>query len=146
MANAYVFEAELLDAPGVGCRLALRGSHTLEELHGLLRRAFAWHDDHLYSFWLDGEFWGDREREYTAPFDFEESDAKSAATPLDRLGLEVGQRIAYVFDFGDEWRVLLTVADPKLAEGETLPGIVESRGKPPPQYLPVDDEEIGTGD
>jgi hypothetical protein len=31
--------------------------------------------------------------------------------PIAELGLSVGQRIGYVFDFGDDWRVRLTVRE-----------------------------------
>jgi len=132
-APAFVFETELVDHPGVTRTIAVRGSHTLVTLHAMLRVAYGWEDDHLYSFWLDGEFWGDRASEYTAPFELEEGGATSAETRLDRLGLEPGQEIAYVFDFGDEWRVRLRLADLQ-AVGGTLPRIVESRGDAPPQY------------
>lgn len=36
--------------------------------------------------------------------------AKSAEVRLNRLRLEKGQRVAYLFDFGDEWRVALNAA------------------------------------
>ena len=106
MAEVYVFDAKLeshVDRP-VTRRLALASRQTLIDLHGLIQEAFEWDDDHLYSFWLDGKFWGDTQTEYTAPFGLEESDTASADVELGRLGLRKGQRIAYVFDFGDEWR------------------------------------------
>jgi hypothetical protein len=48
---------------------------------------------------------------------------------LDRLGLGVGQKIAYVFDFGDEWRVGLTLAEIRPAGTQPVPPILESRGE-----------------
>jgi len=132
-AEALVFETELVGHPGVTRAIALRESDTLVTLHEMLRAAYGWDDDHLYSFWLDGEFWGDRASEYTAPFELEEGGAKSAEARLDSLGLEPGRRIAYVFDFGDEWRVRLRLAEPEETAG-TLPRIVESRGDAPAQY------------
>jgi pRiA4b ORF-3-like protein len=137
--QAYVFEAELADHPGVSRTFALAGDQTLELLHVLLRGGFGWGEDHLYSFWLDGEFWGDPESEYTAPFEPEEV-AKTVDVALDALGLEPGQRIAYIFDFGDEWRVDLRVADIRPAADEKLPSLLASRGEAPPQY-PDDDED-----
>jgi Plasmid pRiA4b ORF-3-like protein len=80
--------------------------------------AFDWDDDHLYSFWLDGEFWSRNGREYTHPFHASQPNPlgpfahgpapPSAEIRLSRLKLKNGQRIAYLFDFGDEWRVRLT--------------------------------------
>jgi hypothetical protein len=39
--------------------MAVAGHEHLSGLHGSIQQAFSWEDDHLYSFWLDGEFWGD---------------------------------------------------------------------------------------
>ena len=64
--------------------------------------------DHLYSFWLDGRFWG--EDEVTSPVVPDEAE-RTADVPIAELDLRVGQRIAYVFDFGDEWRVRLTLRE-----------------------------------
>jgi len=139
--DAYVFDARLVDHRGVGARLALAPNDTLDSLHGLLREAFGWDDPHLYSFFLDGEFWADPASEYTSPDEIEEGQ-RSAVVALEELGLEPGQEIAYVFDFGDQWRVLLTVADLASVD-EALPCIVERRGDPPPQYPDYDGEEIG---
>jgi Plasmid pRiA4b ORF-3-like protein len=119
-------------------RLALRADETLVALHRLIQEAFEWNDDHLYSFWLDGTFWGDKRSEYTAPFELEESGAASADVEIGRLGLERGQRVAYVFDFGDEWRVALRVREIRDG-GET--GILAREGDPPPQYPDYEDEE-----
>jgi pRiA4b ORF-3-like protein len=129
-ARSYTLEADLIDCPGVSRTLVIGSEQTLAALHELLRAAFDWHDDHLYSFWLDGEFWG--EDAYTSPVEAE-PDAKTADVPLDQLGPEPGQRIAYLFDFGDEWRVLLTVTDAR-PNGGAQPEIVERRGEAPPQY------------
>jgi hypothetical protein len=43
----------------------------------------------LYAFWLDGEFWGNAETAYTAPFE-PEPGAKTADVALDELGLNTG--------------------------------------------------------
>jgi hypothetical protein len=138
--QAYVFDAKLVGHRGVSRTFALAGDQTLELLHVLLRGAFGWDDDHLYSFWLDGRFWGDADSEYTAPFETEEG-TQTADVPLDRLGLEPGRRIAYIFDFGDEWRVDLRVADVRPAGDEKLPSLLASRGEAPPQYPDYDEDE-----
>jgi Plasmid pRiA4b ORF-3-like protein len=138
---AYVFRADLAATPGVSRTIELGGDHTLEDLHEVLRAEFCWADPHLYSFWLGGEFWGGSETEYTAPDGVEESDAKSAEIPLRELGLETEQRIAYVFDYGDNWEVELTVAEIRDAGDESLPRVVERRGEAPPQYERFEGDE-----
>lgn len=137
--QAYVFRADLVGHRGVSRTIALAGTQTLALLHTLLRAGFGWEDDHLYAFWLDGEFWGDQGQCYEAPFELEESGGQSAEVAIGTLELSVGQKIAYVFDFGDEWRVLLTVADVRPAGAESYPQILESTGEAPPQYPDIDE-------
>jgi hypothetical protein len=144
--QAFVFSARLEGWKGVRRTIAVRADQTLATLHDALRVAFDWDDDHLYAFWLSGKFWGRDGTEYVHPFALE-SDAfagwelpmetprrASAERRLDRLGLTKGQRIAYVFDFGDEWRVRLTLRAIVAADGGTYPRLIESVGDAPPQY------------
>ena len=138
--SAYVFDAELVDHPGVGCTIAVRGTQTLGHLHRALRRAFGWYDDHLYSFWLSGVHWDSPETEFTAPFEDEESEARTADVRLDSLDLEPNKPIAYVFDYGDQWRVMLELREIVAPEpGARYPKLLERRGNPPPQYVYEDE-------
>lgn len=128
-----VFDAELLNARGVRAALAVGADQPLSALHDAIQQAFGWYDDHLYSFWLDGVFWGDRELELTTP-DAPDEAARTADAPLAELGLAVGDRLAYVFDFGDEWRVLLTLRESTEPDGGDYPRVLEREGNAPPQY------------
>jgi Plasmid pRiA4b ORF-3-like protein len=56
------------------------------------------------------------------------------------LALEPGQKIAYVFDFGDEWRVELTVARVDADDGGVYPRLLESIGKAPAQYPALEED------
>jgi hypothetical protein len=119
--DAYVFEAALLEEPGVSRRLLVRGDQTLAAVHDLLRQAFEWWEDDEYSFQLDTD------------------------VQLQRLELRAGQKIAYAFGSGDEWRVRLRLDEIQPGADET--GVVlEVRGKAPPQYPIPDEEELGAGD
>lgn len=146
---AYVFKAQLVGLPGVTRKLAIRGDQTLIDLHEALRETFEWYEDHLFAFWLSGRFWGDRASEYEHPFALEFSPLsdyapgpkpKSADVRIDKLKLKRRQPIAYIFDFGDEWRVKLTLIEVVPAEGERYPAIIESRGEAPPQYPDLEEE------
>jgi hypothetical protein len=138
--QVYLFDARLIDYEGVGCTVAVRASQTLEHLHRVLRRAFNWYDDHLYSFWLSGVHWDGPETEFTAPYELAESNARSAAARLGDLDLQPGRPIAYLFDFGDQWRVLLELRERVPPDsGARYPKLLERRGEPPPQY--TDDQE-----
>lgn len=52
------------------------------------------------------------------------------------------QRIAHLFDFGDEWRVALTVRDVTADDNLPYPRLIEATGDVPPQYPQYDDEEV----
>ena len=132
MKKAYVFKADLDAIRGVTRELAVRDDQTLADLHGVLQTAFDWADDHLYSFWLTGTFW-DSEGEYTSPIEPDPGADTADTETVGELGLETGQKLAYVFDFGDEWRVPLTVSRIEPADGGEYARIVESKGQAPPQ-------------
>jgi len=135
---ALVFDAELLDVRGVGARLAVLERQPLTAVHDAIQQAFGWFDDHLYSFWLDGSFFGSDEVELTTP-DAPDEGVATADVPLAELDLQLGRRIGYVFDFGGEWRVRLTVRERVAAEPGDHPRVLELRGTPPPQYAALDD-------
>jgi hypothetical protein len=135
---ALVFDAELLNAHGVRARLTVLERQPLTALHDAIQQAFGWWDDHLYSFWLDGSFFGGRAAELTTP-DMPDEGVPTADVPIAELGLAIGQKIGYVFDFGDDWRVRLTVRERRAAEAGGHPRVLELRGTAPPQYPALDD-------
>jgi len=135
---ALVFDAELLNVRGVGARLAVLEHQPLTALHDAIQQAFGWWDDHLYSFWLDGSFFGDTEVELTTP-DTPDEGVTTADVSIAELGLCTGQRLGYVFDFGDDWRVRLTMRERIAADAVDHPRVLELRGTPPPQYAAFDD-------
>lgn len=141
--EVYVFRATLVGVRGVSRKLAVRGDRTLEDLHRLLQIAYDWDDDHLYAFWPSGKFWDREPGSGFGRLDFgRDSDDQSARIRLDRLGLEAGQTVAYLFDFGDEWRVRLKLVDVRKMTGAPATAILESRGAAPPQYG-WDEEDLG---
>ncbi len=153
MPRVFAFEAVLPMPPAfregsgggpVVRTIAIREDQTLDQLHEALRLAFGWADSHLYSFWMSGKFWDRNGEEYTAPFEVDEmgKPKQSADVPVGELGLRKGKKIAYIFDFGDEWRLLLRVVDSWDAAGESYPMLVYAKGIAPPQYPPDDDDDV----
>lgn len=139
----FVFDTELVSglaspARGVNARVTVASHEHLTALHEAIQQAFGWADDHLYSFWLDGHFWGDDRTKYVRPGTPGTENA-TADVPLAELGLSVGASIAYVFDYGDEWRVMVTLRE-RLESETTMPRVIERRGLAPPQYPPLEDE------
>ena len=128
--------------------IAMRGDHTLEQLHEEIFHAFDRFDDHLYSFYLPkaprrrGALV--RSREYVSPWSFEESEAtdrtfNAASTTIDALNLKVGQTFEYLFDYGDSWwhQIEIVHFGPIVA-GRRYPTILETHGRSPKQYPDVE--------
>jgi hypothetical protein len=145
----FIFKVALLGEKDIWRRIALKGSDTLEDLHGAIYVAFDRDEEHLYSFYVPplggkGTF---RSRirnaaEYTAPYSFEGdsafgTDAANAGeTKIESLGFSPKRKFYYLFDFGDEWWHEITVekTDAEAEKGKKYPCILEKKGKSPPQY------------
>ena len=150
--QVYVFRAKLKGWHRVRRTIAMHCEHTLSDLHDALQTAFGWDDRHLYAFWLGGKFWAPGEVEYVHPLALEDSPRAALGAPLalprrrtaERrlidLRLARGQRIAYVFDFREDWRVRLTLRELAADDGGHYPRVLESEGEAPAQYLDLDSE------
>jgi len=96
----------------------------------------------MYAFWTGGTWWDRDSVCYQTPFELDPDDERirSGRVPIAVLRLRRGTTLAYLFGFGDDWRLLLKVVDRWKAGGECYPQLVESEGVAPPQYPPLDDE------
>ena len=138
-ASAMTFRATLMNVDGVRATIEVRDDQSLVDLHEGIQEAFGWLDDHLYSFWLDNRFWGDDNAEYTRPVDSDEA-AHTADVPIAELALEPGVKIAYVFDFGDDWRVRLELKRVGPADDGDYPRVRDRVGEAPLQYPGLDED------
>jgi hypothetical protein len=86
---------------------------TLEQLHHVLQCAFGWQDSHLYRFAMGDSPW--HGELYLCDFDVAEADMDGpSGVPMRtvRLGSvldQVGDRLLYLYDYGDNWQVTLTL-------------------------------------
>jgi hypothetical protein len=135
----YLFRVIYRFAPDVWRTVELLESQTLRDLHRIIQAAFAFDDDHLYSFYLSGQAW-DRDTEYAAQ---PERGARGVSVPISSLHLRPKQKFLYLFDYGDqhEFDVQLAGLDPTASKEEHYPRIVEAHGEAPAQYGRYDDEE-----
>jgi hypothetical protein len=92
----FVFRVSLREIePEIWRRVQVPGSFSLDRLHEVLQFAFGWLDYHLYAFRVG-------ERRFEAP-DPEAEGEDSTGVSLRDLGLKKGDRLRYVYDFGDHW-------------------------------------------
>jgi hypothetical protein len=134
--QAYVFDAVLDDFRGVRRVVAVRADQTLDDLHRALQDAFGWSDDHLYSFWLSGEYLVRDKSQYMPLADGfvpgrETRAVRSSNSALADLEIEPGRRIAYLYDFGEQWKVALTLRAVEAVAERSYPRVVEGVGERP---------------
>jgi hypothetical protein len=147
-----VFKVALNGRKSIWRKIAMKESHTLNDLHEAIYDAFDRDDEHLYSFYFPKTGIKNirrikkESREFTHPAACEGgpfgSDAGNAVkTKLSSLHLKPKQLFYYLFDFGDEWWHDITVeeTEAEAENGQKYPCIVEKKGKSPPQYPDNDD-------
>ncbi len=139
MTAIYRLSIRSLGFTGLSRVLELDGQDTLGELQGLLATEFRLDSDHLWAFWLGGE-WFERELEYRGePF----GGGMAHSARIHGLGLQPGDVLAHVHDFGEERRhVIVVLAVTPREPGIAYPRVVERLGEAPPYYPGEDGEEV----
>lgn len=106
--------------------------HTLSQFHRAIQKAFDFDDDHLYAFYINGNR---RTGQPIYCMDVQDERKTTEETHIDDLGLYKGQKLYYLFDFGDMWEfeILLTNIS-KDTIIPPIPEIIEIKGESPDQY------------
>jgi hypothetical protein len=100
---------------------------SLYHLHTEILNAVGFDDDHLWIFYLGHSRASSIEIGET-------EDAFPADVTLGDLALEKGQKLQFIFDFGDWWEFLIEVKDRRAGETMKAAQMVKQIGKPPTQY------------
>lgn len=108
--------------PPVARRLSVHSSTTLDALHLLLQAAFGWENQHLYGFAKGAGYW-------QTPLRFSDSggDEPIAGKVVSDLLRKKGDVATYLYDYGDNWEVALTVEHTRRQEDPT-PLLLSSAG------------------
>ncbi|MEX2550466.1 MAG: plasmid pRiA4b ORF-3 family protein [Nitriliruptoraceae bacterium] len=105
----YRLRVDLADTdPPMWRRLEVSGALHLDQLHDVLQVACGWTESHLHRFTTGPQDEPDHDA-FLCPFDVREGDT---GTPEERVRLddvlrEVGDRLFYQYDYGDDWRHVL---------------------------------------
>jgi hypothetical protein len=127
--GCFLFKVSV--SPDVWRKIQLSHLHTLLDLHNAIQDAFKFDDDHLYSFFMDAKRYS--RNAYESPFS--ENGPYVDEVNIGNLELHEGQRILYLFDYGDSWEFNIVLE--KIDSSGPLPlnpKIVEKNGKAPKQY------------
>ena len=120
--------------PRIWRRLSLRGDLTLDMVHTLFQAAMGWSDSHLHRF-HPGWGRGYDEPYFITEFDEEEGDegTREDAVRLDQVLHAPGDRLTYLYDFGDGWehRVTLESLTPLTPDNREPACVGGARACPP---------------
>ncbi|HWH70365.1 MAG TPA: plasmid pRiA4b ORF-3 family protein [Candidatus Sulfotelmatobacter sp.] len=128
--------------------IVMHGDQTLADLHEAIFDAFDRWEEHFYEFQFGKGPMDPQGPRYVLSdvFETEQDEERPPAgeverTTLDSLGLKVGRRFGYWFDFGDDWWHQINVEEiqPGVPKGR-YPRVIKRQGKSPPQY--PDEEDL----
>lgn len=112
--------------PRIWRRVLLRRTTTLHELHRIIQMLFDWYDYHLYRFEVGDD-------QYEVP-DEEAEGLDSTKVRLDQLGVGPGDRLGYVYDWGDDWRHIIEIEEPQHnPDPDWLPMVLGGARRGPPE-------------
>jgi hypothetical protein len=122
-----IFEVEIVledVRPPVRRLIQVPGDASLAVLHEVVQSAMGWTNSHLHEFEIGGERYGMSDPDWNDGGDV----ADEAKVKLFRL-VGVGERLGYVYDFGDNWVHTLTVKEVIAPQpGVRYPRCVSGRG------------------
>lgn len=126
--GVFVFKVSL---GGVWRKIAIPSGATLADLANAILNSVNFDDDHLYAFTYRNRFGA----EVGANHPFMDEGPWADDVAIDTLPLKPGEKMSFLFDFGDKWRfdVKLERIDPP-APRMKKPRILERHGKAPKQY------------
>jgi Plasmid pRiA4b ORF-3-like protein len=118
--------------------IAISSTDVLDDLHDAIQKAFKFDNDHLYEFSFRNRF-GIEQR---VPHPMCEEEFSTDEFEIKNLPLRIGEKMEYVFDFGDHWQFTIELEkieppNPKFKKAK----ILESHGKAPEQYPDWKDED-----
>jgi hypothetical protein len=120
----------------------------LEDLHHAIFDAYDRWEEHWYEFQFGKGPMDPKGPRYVLPGASESElggeippAGRVDLTTIESLGLKVGRRFGYWFDFGDDWWHQINVAEIKdtVPKGR-YPRVIKWQGQSPPQYPPEDEE------
>ncbi len=128
--GVYTFKVSL--SKKLWRKISVSHKHSLSDLHMAIQETFDFDNDHLYAFYVGGS----RRTGKAIYCAYAESEGSTAEeTTIADLGLFKGQKLLYLFDFGDEWKFdIQLLSIDKNSVPPIKPIIVETKGESPEQY------------
>jgi hypothetical protein len=106
--NEVVYQLDIRLAyiePPIWRRMVVPGQVTLFSLHRMLQVVMGWENYHLHQFIVGNTYYGEPDPEYD---DRMKDDRR---VRLQKIAREEGASFIYEYDFGDDWRHVITVEE-----------------------------------
>jgi hypothetical protein len=149
--ETLILRAALEDDKSVYRDIEIEGSKSLYELAAAIVTAFGFDFDHAFGFY-SGEPYEAEHKHPCYELFADMGDADPGVLGVEKTKIaqafpEVGHKMIFLFDYGDDWRFTVSLKAFGRESGNTrYPRIVASQGEAPPQYPDpneFDGEEIG---
>ena len=126
-------------------KIKIAGSRSLYQFAKTITGAFGFSFDHAFGFYDSFGDLRDAKKMYELFVDVGEEASPAAQgvkkTKISQAFIKPGEKMLFLFDYGDEWRFTVDLKEIRKAEErESEPVILESTGKAPAQYPPREDE------
>jgi hypothetical protein len=115
--------------PPIWRRIQVPSTIPLCCLHDALQAVLGWTDSHLHQFEKDGKVWGDLENDEFGEFDI----IDESKTPIAKVLLAEGDSMAYLYDFGDDWRHEVVLEKIVPSDALTKPVCLAGERRCPPE-------------
>lgn len=142
--SAYVFEARMIqyaEGADIVRRVAVSGSKNLVHLAQVILDAFDFDCDHCFGFYGDINKHPGREQTevYEVFVDAGAEPINDQAQSVEQTKIsfvfkDVGKRMLFVFDYGDDWRFIVEFKEIQENAIGKLPRVLSRVGVAPPQY------------
>lgn len=118
--------------PSIWRRVVVPNHLSFFDLHLIIQVAMGWEDTHLYHFDYNGKHILESDKEGNLP---KKSDVDCEKLFLNNAGINVGDKMMYVYDYGDSWTHTIEVeAITPIEEGsEAIPVCVSGENNCPPE-------------
>lgn len=118
--------------PPVWRRLELGSDLFLDEVHEIMQAAFGWTDSHLHRFGCGPSYYSRETEYYLCPFSADDGDegVPEEEVRLDEVLVDVGDKLFYTYDFGDDWQHVIRL-EAVLAREASAPRAICTGGRQP---------------
>ena len=119
-------------SPPLWRQLELASDLYLDEVHDVIQAAFGWTDSHLHRFGSGPDYHSRDTEYYLCPFEVREGETGSPEDEvrLDEVLHDVGGRLFYCYDFGDNWQHVIRL-EVILTRGGSAPRAACTAGRRP---------------